>query len=117
MRLNSPEAGQAQALLEKQVNSLDNIVAVLQSDGDKEAARKTLRDLLYDVLESYLKVLADGGVTRGILAAAAIASLSLTGVDVSLIIAALVGGTIVGIDAKALKRILIEWKEQKDKGE
>ena len=117
MRLNLPEAGQARELLEKQVNALDNIVAMLQSDGDKEAARKTLRDLLYDVLESYLKVLADRGRTRGILAAAALASLSLTGVDVSFIVAALVAGPIVGIDAKALKRILSGWREKKDKGE
>ena len=117
MRLNSPEAGQAQALLEKQVNALDDIVAMLQSDGDKEAARKTLLDLLYDVLESYLKVLADGGVTKGILAAAAIALLSLTGVEVGYIIAALVAGPIVGLDVKALKKILSEWKKKKDEGE
>ena len=117
MRLNSPEAGQAQALLEKQVNALNDIVAILQSDGDKEAARKTLLDLLYDVLESYLKVLADGGVTKGILAAAAIALLSVAGVDISIIVVALVAGPIVGLEVKALRKILSEWKKKKDEGE
>lgn len=117
MRLNSPEAGQAQVLLEKQVNALDDIVAMLEPDGDKEAARKTLRDRLYDVLESYLKVLADGGVTKGILAAAAIALLSVAGVDISIIVVALVAGPIVGLEVKALRKILSEWKKKKDEGE
>ena len=69
------------------------------------------------MLESYLKLLADKGVTRGILAAAAIASLSLTGVDVGYIIAALVASPIIGIEAKALKKSLSGWKKKKDKGE
>ena len=107
----------AMDLLNEQVDALDNIIAILQSDGDKEAARITFRDLLYDVLESYLKVLANKAVTRGILAAAAIVLLGLAGVDVGNVVGALIAGTIVGIDPKALKKIVSEWKMKKGKGE
>ena len=48
MRLNVPEAGDALYLLTEQAIAIDNIIAILESDGDKEAARKTLRDLLHD---------------------------------------------------------------------
>lgn len=117
LRLNSPEAEKALELLDKQANALDNIIAILQSDGDKEAARKTLRDLLHDVLESYLQALAEKGPTRGILAAAALVSLSLTGVEVTYIVAALVAAPIIGLDVNALKKILTDWKKKKDEGE
>jgi len=117
LHLNVPEAGEALDLLDKQADELDNIIAILQSDGDKEAARKTLRDLLYDVLESFLKVLAKSGPTRGILAAAALASLSLTGVEVTYIVAALVAGPIVGLEVNAIRKILAGWKKKKDEGE
>ena len=117
LRLNSPEAEKALELLDKQANALDNIIAILQSDGDKEAARKTLRDLLYDVLESFLQALAEKGSTRGILAAAALVLLSLTGVEVTYIVAALVAAPIIGLDVNALKKILTDWKKKKDKGE
>ncbi len=117
LHLNVPEAGEALDLLDKQADELDNIIAILQSDGDKEDARKTLRDLLYDVLESFLKVLAKSGPTKGILAAAALAALSLTGVEVTNITAALVAGPIIGLDVKALKKILTDWKKTKDNGE
>ncbi len=117
MRLNVPEAGDALYLLTEQANALDNIIAILQSDGDKEAARKTLRDLLYDVLESFLKVLATSGPTRGILATAALAALSLTGVEITSIVAALVAGPIIGLDVHALRKILAGWKKKKDEGQ
>ena len=117
LHLNVPEAGEALDLLDKQADELDNIIAILQSDGDKEAARKTLRDLLYDVLESFLKVLAKSGPTRGILAAAALAALSLTGVEVTNITAALVAGSIIGLDVHAIRKILAGWKKKKDEGQ
>ena len=101
----------------KQANSLDNIIAILQSDGDKEAARKTLRDLLHDVLESFLKELAKSGPMRGILAAAALGALSLTGVEVTFIVVALVGGPIIGLGPKGIRKILAGWKKKKDEGE
>ena len=117
LHLNIPEISQAEELLDKQLSGLDTIIAALQSHGDKEAARKTLRDLLRDILESYLTALAEERVTKGILAAAAITLMSLSGVSVGAIIGALVAGPIRGVDAKALKRILGGWREKKDKGE
>ena len=118
MRLNVPEAGDALDLLNEQANALDNIIAILQSDGDKEAARKTLRDLLLDVLESFLEVLATSGPTKGILATAALAALSLTGVEVTTIVAALVAGPIIGLEVIAIMKILAGWKKKKkDEGQ
>lgn len=111
MRLNSPEAEEASELLERQSEFLDNILGKVHGDGSEEAARKSLLELLHDLIESIVTALAEELPTKGVLAAAALALLGVAGVEVTNFIAALVAGPIIG--PELLKRIFEGRRHEK----
>ncbi len=111
-RSNSPEAGEAIALLIRQEGVLTDVIEALQSGGDHDSARTRLVDLSRDVRDSLLRNLASDGVMRGVLAISFLGLASVLGIHVSGAIATLIVGSFVGPE---IVKALTPWvKKAKD---
>jgi len=93
-------------LEERQIGSLDRVIERLEAGEDIEAARQTNSELVHNVLEAFLKALADQSVMKGIFAAAAISATSIAVVEIGPISQALIARSIVGAEVvRALRSI------------
>lgn len=109
-RLNTPEASEAQAQLERQIEQLDAVVGHLDI-GNTAAAEQTYRELLAGALRSFLKALQDQSAMKGIIAATTLTIMNVGGVDIHPVSQAMVTGAIVG--PGVLSEIRKLWKSVK----
>lgn len=101
LRLNVEEAGEVQILLGKQVESLDQIIELLESGRDTGLAQQTYQESLGDVLAALMQALKNQSVMRGVIAAAAFSAMGVAGVQLSIVGEGFIAGTLVGPEVVA----------------
>lgn len=116
LRLNVKEAGEVQVLLRKQLESLDKIIELLESGGDRGLAQQTYQESIGDVFTALLQALKNQSVMRGVIAAAAFSAMGVAGVQLSNIGESLIAGTIVGPEVVAAVGKIVKGLKNK-KGE
>ena len=113
-RRNSDEFKEAEELLGQQERALNQIIANLQSGGDKQEAQETLKELLFNFLSKFLELASKEGPLRGLVAALALTTMSVAGLDIHPITQALVAGSIVS--KEVLTGIVKGWRQIRGKG-